>query len=611
MKKIAALCKATVLATLLATVLTACTQPQATPTASPVETSPPAPPAAPVAPTPTNTAEPAVLAPRATPALTDTIPAWATQVAKIAATYRQETPILALDDLDENQRLAQDLALHDPRVVAGVRDSVTQEPLRVEVFGVYPARESDYTDATAACRQSVCYRVELYNYAQNAATVAMVDVPNRAVLAVNGYADLQPDIPPHLVKLAEEIAIHAPEVAAALGGKPEAAEAMMANTKTALNRTQCERSRHLCVAPTFMQGDRALWAIVDLTDGVLVGTRWTALGKSGTGPVVTEKKLQDDVVTRLYCDQETPLTRDDWDLNFILTSSDGLRISDVRYQGKPVLDDAKLVDWHVSYSRQDGFGYSDAVGCPVFSQAAVVAHEGPIIRNIVRNGQVEGFSVTQNFIGELWPIPCNYYYRQRYEFYNDGRFRVVAGNVGRGCGDDGMYRPVLRLGVAGDDNSFASWDGSGWKTWETEGWQLQDENTVYSPEGYLYRISNPEGNGYYMEPGQGQFGDGGRGDNAFTYVTASKPGADEGQSDLITIGPCCNPDYQQGPEKFIEPSPDPIDGSHLVVWYVPQMKNDDTPGEEYCWADIVLENGEYTPKEFPCYAGPMFVPIQK
>ncbi len=99
------------------------------------------------------------------------------------------------------------------------------------------------------------------------------------VLAVNELAEAQPDIPPGLTEIAQEIAVHAPEVSAALGVQPGADAAVMPNIKTALNRSRCERSRHLCVAPTFIQGERALWAIVDLTDGVLVGVRWTSLGQ--------------------------------------------------------------------------------------------------------------------------------------------------------------------------------------------------------------------------------------------------------------------------------------------------------------------------------------------
>ena len=45
-----------------------------------------------------------------------------------------------------------------------------------------------------------------------------------------------------------------------------------------------------------------------------------------------------------------------------------------------------------------------------------------------------------------------------------------------------------------------------------------------------------------------------------------------------------------------------IDNDGFVLWYVPQMKNDDRVGHEYCWAESVLENGVYTAKTFPCFA---------
>ena len=70
-------------------------------------------------------------------------------------------------------------------------------------------------------------------------------------------------------------------------------------------------------------------------------------------------------------------------MDYILTSSDGLRISDVHFQGQQVFDSAKLVDYHVSYSKTEGFGYSDAIGCPIFSQAAVLALEPPQVEDIV------------------------------------------------------------------------------------------------------------------------------------------------------------------------------------------------------------------------------------
>ena len=273
-----------------------------------------------------------------------------------------EIPVLPLEaDLSAEQQLAQELALGDPRFLRNVRDDVSGQPRRSEIFGIYPARASDITEATAACGQAMCYRVELYNYALNSTVVAVVDVTNRTVLSVDFYAETQPDLPLALTQLAVEIAINAPEVTEALGVKPGADAATMPNIKTALNRTVCERSRHLCVAPTFLQGGRALWAIVDLTDARLVGVRWSDLG-AATVPPVTEKTLQNEVVYAEFCDKTNALAQDGWEMDYILTSSDGLRISAVRYQGALVLDSAKLLDYHVSYSRTDGFGYSDAVG---------------------------------------------------------------------------------------------------------------------------------------------------------------------------------------------------------------------------------------------------------
>jgi hypothetical protein len=47
----------------------------------------------------------------------------------------------------------------------------------------------------------------------------------------------------------------------------------------------------------------------------------------------------------------------------------------------------------------------------------------------------------------------------------------------------------------------------------------------------------------------------------------------------------------------------------LVLWYVPQLKNDDAPGRQYCWAESFLENGVFKTKAYPCMSGPLFVPI--
>lgn len=534
------------------------------------------------------------------------------RVEAIKNALQQPMPVLLCgDSLNSNQKLAQQIALQDANFTRSVRDIGDNKPFRSEIFGVYPARESDFSNVKEKANVADCYRVEMYNYPLNLTTVALADIKQQKVIATFSQQQTQPEIPLHLKNLAIKIAINSPEVQEAYGIKPSEKEALMASTKTSLNRTRCERSRHLCVAPTFVKDGKALWAIVDLTDHKLVGVRWTNVGTTGpAAPMITERRLQDDKVTACFCEKETPLEKYGWKLNYMLTSSDGLRIAQVSFNGKPILQSAKLVDWHVSYSGTDGFGYSDAIGCPYFSQAAVVAFEPPKILEIKDDGgNFTGFALEQVFRSEQWPQPCNYNYRQRFEFYKDGSFRVAGASIGRGCGNDGTYRPVFRIAFAAEQNNFAEWNGTGWNKWPQEKWQLQSATTAYADNKYQYQLTDNSGSGFLMQPASGKFGDGGRGDNAYVYVTQSKPTIDEGEADLVTIGPCCNTDYHQGPEKFIEPSPDNIQNKKLVVWYVAQLKNDDTKGREYCWAESVLENGVYVTKAYPCFAGPMFVPI--
>lgn len=523
------------------------------------------------------------------------------RIEKIQNSLKQNPPILLLENLDETQNSAQNLAIKDERFLRETRDKTSNAPLLNEIFGVYPLRESDFIQQTQTCKQSKCFRVEMYNFALNLTTNAVVDVNQQKTLVVTRVPSSQPDIPNHLTELAKLIATNANEVKTALGGTAE--NPLMANTKTSLNRTKCERSQHLCVAPTFVSGEKALWAIVDLTDLNLVGVRWTNVGS--TGQAVTQKTLQNSVLTAKYCEQNNAVEKNGWKLNYMLTNSDGLKISEVSFNGKPILTSAKLVDWHVSYSNSEGFGYSDAVGCPYFSQAAVVAAVEPKVSDIK-----DGFSLTQKYYSDGYPTPCNYSYEQRYDFYSDGRFRVVVASLGRGCGNDGTYRPVTRIAFADAQNNFAEWSGNDWKNWQNEAWQNQKSETTYTKENFQYKIANSSNQGFYIEANRGQFGDGGRGDNAFLYVTKNFPDRDEGESDLVTIASCCNTDYKQGPEKFIEPQPEPIQNSPLVVWYVPQLKNDSEKGKEYCWAESVVENGIYKVKEYPCYSGAMFVPIK-
>lgn len=531
--------------------------------------------------------------------------------AAIQAILKEKIPVLLLKDntITATQLEAQRIALENNEFTKECRSEDKNEAFLNEIFGVLPSRPSDFGDnpTQTLCADGSCYKVEMYNYALNLASVALVHVNGKKVLKLGKYPHTQPDIPASLKKLALHIAIESREVEKALGFKPNMDAAVMSDTKTALNRSRCERSKHLCVAPTFVKGEKALWAIVDLSDLSLVGIRWTNVGTPQQMP--TERRLQNEHLSECYCKKVNTIERDGWKMNYILTSSDGLRVSELDYAGKRVVNSAKLVDWHVSYSNTDGFGYSDAVGCPFFSAAAVVAIEPPKILDLIENQEVVGFTIEQNYYSEGWPTACNYNYKQRYEFYKDGRFRVAVASLGRGCGNNGTYRPVTRIAFAGKNN-FSTWTGSDWKTWKQEQWNLQTAATPFTKDNIQYKIQNSDNQGFMMQANLGQFNDGGRGDNAYVYVTKNKPDADEGESDLMTIGPCCNTDYHQGPEKFIEPKPDVIENEELVVWYVSQIKNDDTKGREYCWAESFLENGIFQTKTYPCYSGAMWVPLK-
>ncbi len=527
---------------------------------------------------------------------------------KIKEIVKLDPPIMLAEGLDEFQTKSQTAAIKDAKFIENVRDETSKEALFNQIFAVNALRDGDFTQTAASCKQSKCYRVEMYNFAKNLTTNAVVDANSNQVLAVTKLPNMQPDIPKSLVDLAVDIAANSPEVANTLGYKPEPKELLMSGTKTALNKTRCERSLHLCVAPTIVKDGKALWTIVDLTDLAVVGVRWTKVGS--TEKTVTERRIQDEYLTAKFCESKTPLDKNGWKFDYMLTNSDGLKIEAVSFNGKPVLNSAKLVDWHVSYSKNEGFGYSDAVGCPYFSHAAVIASEAPLVAELVKNGQTVGFSLQQKYISEGYPQPCNYSYLQSYEFYNDGSFRPSVASLGRGCGNDGTYRPVTRISFAGEQNTLAEWMGNDWKNWTSEAWTVQKPDTIYTKEGFQFKLSDASGQGFYVEPNRGQFGDNSRGDFAYVYATKNSNDRDEGESELTTIGPCCNVDYKQGPEKFIEPTPENIEKSALVLWYVPQLKNDDTKGKEYCWAENYVENGVYKIKVSPCNSGAMFVPIK-
>lgn len=522
-------------------------------------------------------------------------------------TLAKPLPVILLpeNELQDNQYvLAQQLALRDVRFIRDVRteDGIV---LHTEIMNIRRLNDQEIQNfnINPAIDKNNLFRVELYNYFNNTITVAYVEISSRQVFKVDYFNATPPTLSSRMKAIAVELALNSPEVQKATGaGKSE----LKSDFYPEFEQTKCERSRHLCAAPVFKINGKKITVLVDLTAMMVVGINIEPLSNKSTRTFVTERTLQNDYVANNFCGQDNEMEKDGWKITFELTSSDGLEIKNVSFENQEVIESAKLVDWHVSYSFKEGFGYSDAMGCPVFSAAAVVAFTGPETEEIIENGTVTGFAIIQDFRSPVWPMACNYRYQNRYEFYKDGRFRVAGVNIGLGCGTGGWYRPVFRIALKGA-NTFDQWNGNAWGEWPEEAWHLQENNTAYTPEGYLFKITDGASLGYYIEPARGQFGVGDRGDNAYSYVVVKHPG--EGEEDIPTFGPCCSSSYEQGPEQFLA-EPESLSNQEIVFWYVPQIVNDDTEGNEYCWAKTVIRDGQRENLAWPGIVGPMFIPIK-
>jgi hypothetical protein len=515
-------------------------------------------------------------------------------------------PLLQLLSLGEREQRILGIALRYEAFTTFFHDATSNTPTRNELFALRTARYNEIKEQASYCQSDACFIVEIYNFTHNITSQAIVHEARQQVLHVRHLRNFQPEIPPHLQRLAELLAVNTPEVITEAQQRLSVQDLVMSGTKTSLRNSSCERSNHLCVAPTFIKGQQALWTIVDLTDARVVGTRWSSWDRPQSD-IVTEGRLRDFTIHEALCQKPQHHTSGKWRFAMSLTSSDGLAFEEIYFQDKRVLESYKNVDWHVSYSDTDGFGYSDAIGCPLFSAAAVVPAEFGKFKPVALPHGIQGVEYHQDFLSKQWPLPCNYYYEQRLQLFDDASLRLALASVGRGCGDNGTYRPVMRFVLADAPRKISVWRDGAWHLWDREGWALQPQEL--SPEGYWLKIETGDSSGWYLEPARGQFGDKGRGDNAYLYITALDRSRDEGASDLPTIGPCCNNDHRQGPEKFISTPPESVADTQVAFWYVPQLKNDARPGEEYCWGSSHIENGVVVKEEYPCIAGPRLVPF--
>ena len=539
---------------------------------------------------------------------------------------------LESSQLDNNEKIVQEILLKDRDFL---RDTVDNgKILHNDMMQIRPALIGSINKKLQEqCREKTCYEAQKYNFVKNSTTIAIVEVENKTVIEVNYYPNMQPDISLRLKHIAQAIALNAPEIKKTLKEKPQREDMSMANVRGALQGSPCENSEHLCVAPTFSnyKDEEALWAIIDLTELKLSAVKWAGLGKTATPACISERSLQNRYIMKNFCEKDTKLVKNNWKFLYRLTGSDGLEVIDASFKNKPVFRSAKIVDWHVAYKGKgvlgqtqgvemagrkvefvEGdtenffFGYNDAMGCPMFSTSVVLPFNAPLVKELYdKNRKKVGFYLTQDFRNPKWPMACNYRYENRFEFFDDGSFRVVGVNKGRGCGEDAIYRPVMRIDMNLGEENFYKYNGS-WIKWLTEQSDSQKNSTLYSNDKYLYKIQNKLEEGYYIEPNRGQFNDASRGDNATIFVTKYKK--EEGNQDLLTLGSCCNLD-EDGVERYLSKT-ESIENENLVIWYVPRIKNDARKGHEYCWADTVVgSDGNLEVKEFPCAVGAKFVPI--
>jgi hypothetical protein len=484
------------------------------------------------------------------------------------------------DAMPLGQAEAQHLALADSRVI----DLTSGR--RTEVFGVR-AVGADFTVDSSACAQSDCRQVEIYDFDANATIVAIVDLPARLVRDVLVQPGVHPAASRRIEAVAIEIARSAPELLRELGHIPEADS--LTPMDSGLAGSDCDAG-HLCLAMTVPDSDSLVWAVVDLTAERLVGVVRT--------PVEPEVFSPADTTAVAECPAPGSIARGGWTLKYETTSTDGFRVYDAAYAGVEALRSAKIVEWHVDYGTT---GFSDATGCGGGSGFTILPYGETEIIDLMDGNSNIGFAVHQDMRQQFWGNNCNYRYSQDYQFFNDGRFRVVGEAYGRGCSNSGVYRPVFRLdlavaGQAGD--TFAVWDGNAWQPQYLEAWWPQ--TSIATPDGYQWRVTDSSGLGYTIEPGSGQFGDAGRGDFAYLYATHHR--AAEGDTDMGSIGTCCNDDHRQGPDGYL--NGEPIAAADLVLWYVAQLQTEVTPGSYYCWTVSTQET-------YPCPAGPMFVPVQQ
>jgi hypothetical protein len=147
------------------------------------------------------------------------------------------------------------------------------------------------------------------------------------------------------------------------------------------------------------------------------------------------------------CPAAGTVTRDGWSVDHDYTGTDGLQVSAASFEGGAVLRSAKVVEWH---SDGGASGFLLVTGCggpgggfPIFPYGDAQVLDLPGSAD-----GVAGFEIVADFRMAAWGSDCAFRFEQRFQFHEDGSFRVVAGAYGRHCSTSSINRPVLRIDLA-------------------------------------------------------------------------------------------------------------------------------------------------------------------
>lgn len=492
------------------------------------------------------------------------------------------------------QNQAQDLALLDTRVSEYTAGD------RAEVFNVFPVSEKAFPAELTHCADGSCYQVDIYNFDKNAAITAMVHANSDTVLDVYYLENTHPLLNNRLNSLAAQIIHEDADVEAALGFQPSLDQIRLMEGYHM--DTTCD-GRNICGTSVFFVDSGTVWVMVNINEEKIEKIWWTDRNIEPDYNDYSDRRDPED------CGTTKSVSQDGWEFDYLTMGTDSLNLSNVTYNGQDVVTSMKLLEWHAHYPG--GWGFVDYTGCGGSGGGFPISPFGPTQVIDMFDGTTRvGFEVVQDFRMSNWGGSCNYRYEQHFQFFTDGRWRVATAAFGQGCGNDSTeeatYRPVVRIDIAADgasNDTLAVWNGASWVDQTTEAWWLQ--SAPYTTEGYRYRVMDSGGSGYYIEPGQGQYDDGGTGDNAYLYATLYKAG--EGATEIGSIGSCCTGDHRQGPDNYV--NTENINNKDIVLWYVPQSEtitswqvNQGQADEQYCWTDN-------TSNTWPCVSGPMFVPV--